>query len=256
MIKTQKSIVTLVSEFIDYCKKTGLSSHTQENYKRYLNKFILWLKKSKKENLKPYQLSPKDISNYKKFLAKYKNEKGQPLKKTTQNYYLIALRGLLSYFLARDILCIVPDKIKLLKPSEEESKNIIFLNLEQIRKILRVPDVNQEKGLRDRAILETIIFNGFKISKLVGLNRTDIGKLSQRSRVWVERYLKARQDNNKAMFIHYRSRKGTENRLTPRSIQRIVKKCGEKIGLPFSVTPEILRKSYIFLLKDIKVKPL
>ena len=253
MPKTTKSIIALIPEFIDYCRKKGFSSHTQENYKRYLNKFIFWLKENKKTNLKPHQLSLEDISHYKEFLARYKNEKGLHLKKVTQNYYLIALRALLSYFLSKDILCIAPNKIKLSKV-RDDSRKVILPNLKQIEKILLAPDISQKKGLRDRALLETIIFNGFKLSKVVSLNREDVDKLSERSRIWVEKYLKTRQDSNKAMFIHYRSRKGVENRLTPRSIQRIVKKYGKISGLGFPITCEILRRSYISLLKDIKGK--
>lgn len=256
MKKSSKSIISHIPAFLDYCQKTGLSDYTQRNYKQYLEKFIYWLKKENKKDLKPHELTVGDILTYKLFLSQFKDNKGKPLlKKITQNYYLIALRALLSYFTAKDSQCIASDKVSLPKDAKK-GKTVKFLSLEQIEKFLLAPNIGKESGLRDRAILETLIFSGLKISQLVSLNRDKVEILSKRSQPWVERYLKARKDKNKALFINYRSRKSADKRLTARSIERITNKYGRQIGLPFPITPEILRKSYALSLleKQNKIK--
>ena len=105
MKKSYKSILKHIPDFLDYCEvEKGLAEKTQENYSRYLQKFIFWLKKTKKEALFPHELTSDDIWAYRLFLSRFQDEKGRPLKKITQNYYLIALRALLSYFTAKDII--------------------------------------------------------------------------------------------------------------------------------------------------------
>ncbi|MCK4781469.1 phage integrase N-terminal SAM-like domain-containing protein [Candidatus Parcubacteria bacterium] len=245
MKKSHKSIIDHIPLFLKHLKKEDYSGHTEKNYKRYLNRFILWLKKIKKETLKPHELTADDIKNYKFYLSvsKSKNEKTRLLKLITQNYYLIALRAILSYFTAKDIVSLPADKIKLPK-NAQDGKTIKFLNLNQVEQLLMIPDTKIKIGLRDRVILELLIFNGFKLSKLVNLNRNAIKSLSKRNIDYVKQYLKSRKDKKNALLVRYSGRKDAESRLTPRSIERIINKYGEKIGLNFRLTPEILRKSY------------
>jgi len=181
MTKSNKPIVKYIPDFLDYCEvEKGLSDKTQENYKRYLDKFILWLKKTGKENIKPHELTSEDIWNYRLFLSRYKNNKGKTLKKSTQNYYLIALRALLSYFSARDIVCLPSDKISLPKDAKKE-KTVKFLKIEQIKKLLETPDIRRKKqGLRDRAILETFFSTGLRIAELIALNKEQFQNIEKK----------------------------------------------------------------------------
>ncbi len=59
----------------------------------------------------------------------------------------------------------------------------------------------------------------------------------------MKKYLKTRNDNEKALFINYRGRRKEENRLTPRSIERMIKKYSVKAGIPLFTTPHTLRHS-------------
>ncbi len=266
MKKSNISIIEHIPDFLDYCEvEQGLSDNTQKNYQRYLNKFVFWLKKNNKENIKPHQFKSEDVWKYRLFLSRNIDPKtGKSLKKITQNYYLIALRALLSYFSAKDIVSIPSDKIRLPKDSRRE-KTVKFLNLEQIEKLLLAPDTKNIIGLRDRAILETLFSTGLRIAELVALNREQftnirnkkdfelsiIGKggyprtvyLSERALSWLEKYLETRNDKEKALFIHYRARKDTDARLTARSIERVVKNYAILSGVPIFTTPHTLRHS-------------
>ncbi|RLC34877.1 MAG: hypothetical protein DRZ76_01690 [Candidatus Nealsonbacteria bacterium] len=265
MTKPNKPIIEYIPDFLDYCEvEKGLADKTQENYKRYLDKFTSWLKKAKKENIKPSDLTPEDIWSYRLYLSRSKNEKGQTLKRISQNYYLIALRALLSYFVQKDIECIPPGKITLPKDVRAE-KTVKFLTLEQIERLLLAPDTSSEQGLRDRAILETLFSTGLRIAELVALNKEQfaniknkkdfelsiIGKgsrprtvyLSERALSWLKRYLETRKDMAKALFVRYGTKSDVDNRLTARSIERIIKKYAVIAGVPIFTTPHTLRHS-------------
>ncbi len=266
MQKSDKPITKHIPDFLDYCEvEKGLSEKTQLNYSRYLQKFIYWLKMAKKEAILPHDLTPDDIWDYRLYLSRYKNQKGQILKKVTQTYYLIALRALLGYFTAKDIVSLPPDKIVLPKADKGE-KTVKFLNLEQIEKLLLAPKTGDVTGLRDRTILESLFSTGLRIAELVALNREQFANLkdkkdlelgiigkgghprtvyfSERALLWLKRYLETRRDKDKALFVHYRSREDADLRLTPRSIERIVKKYAILGGVPIFTTPHTLRHSY------------
>jgi len=266
MKKSQKPIIDHILDFLDYCEvERGLSQNTQKNYSRYLQKFVSWLRFKNKEDLSPHQLTADDIWQYRLFLSRFRNDKGKTLSKLTQNYYLIALRALLSYFSAKDIQSIPSDKITLPKDAKKE-KTIKFLSLEQIEKLLVSPNTNTKIGLRNRTILESFFSTGLRVAELVGLNREQfqnikdkkdleiaiIGKgdrprtiyFSERALSWIKKYLKTRKDKEKPLFINYRSRKDAPKRLTARSVERIVKKYSIKAGIPVFTTPHTIRHSY------------
>ncbi|XOB40621.1 MAG: tyrosine-type recombinase/integrase [Candidatus Nealsonbacteria bacterium] len=265
MKKSNTPIIKHIPDFLDYCEvEKGLSDKTQENYQRYLQKFVSWLKRAKKEDLKPHQLTTDDIWGYRLYLSRFKHYKGKPLKKITQNYYLIALRALLGYFTAKDIVSLPADKIKLPKDAKK-AKTVKFLNLEQVEKLLLAPGTKSPIGLRNKAILEALFSTGLRIAELVALNKEQfanienkkglelsvIGKgghprtvyFSERALSWLKKYLETRKDKEKALFINYRSKKGADARLTSRSIERIVKKYAILAGIPIFTTPHTLRHS-------------
>ncbi|MDA1337637.1 MAG: tyrosine-type recombinase/integrase [bacterium] len=265
MQKSKKPIGEHIKDFLDYCEvERGLSSRTQENYFHYLKKFTSWLSSHDRSNLLPHELSSQDIWDYRLYLSRHQ-DKGKSLAKLTQNYYLIALRALLSYFVVKDITSLPPDKVTLPKDAAKE-KTIKFLNLDQVKKLLNAPDATNPTGLRDKAIIEALFSTGLRVAELVALNRDQfdsvwnkqdfelgiIGKgshprtvyFSARALEWLKKYLKTRGDKETALFLNYRGPAQQENRLTPRSIERIIKKYSVKAGIPLFTTPHTLRHSY------------
>jgi len=255
MEKSSLSIIDHIPHFLDYCKKTGLASKTQKTYERLLNKFILWLKKENKTNLLPQGLTINDIEAYKLHIVHPAGKKNHSfLKETTQNYYLVALRALLRYFMLRDIVSIPADKISLIYTKRENITRI--LTRDQIKKLLLSPNTKTKTGLRDRIILETLISTGLRVTQLTNLNKDQVEKiLSKDLSMRAKEYLKTRTDKNKYLFINYKGPKSSKGeRLTPRSIENITRKYGKRIGLPFSLTPEILRWARVRTLLDTEIK--
>jgi integrase/recombinase XerD len=171
MKNPEKTITEAIPDFLDYCEvERGLSNKTQENYFHYLEKFKKWVSAKNKQNLLPHDLSAQDVWDYRLYLSRHQDKAGKSLSKLTQNYYLIALRSLLSYFVAKDIVSLPPEKVTLPKDADKE-KTIKFLNLEQIQKLLDVIDPENPAGLRDKTILETLFSTGLRIAELVALNK-------------------------------------------------------------------------------------
>lgn len=260
-----------LNNFLDWLEiEKGLRSKSQENYARFLKRFLDWLKINNLTEIKPHELTSEHIWQYKAFLARQpipcqKNQETRTLKKTTQNYYLIALRSLLNYFADRDILSLPAEKIKL--PKEKDGKIVSFLNLEQLEKLFLAPDISKIKGLRDRAILEVFFSTGMRIAELLNLNReqikikpetkeaeiTILGKggrprniyFSERAVHWLREYLNKRTDTEKSLFVNHHSKKVDAcSRLSHRSIQKNIKEYAIMAGLPLTTTPHVMRHSF------------
>lgn len=264
-----KPIIEYLTDFLDYLEiEKGLSNKTQENYSRFLNKFFKWLDNNNLKNLKPKDLSPDYIWKYRVFLSRHTDSRTKKnLKKSTQNYYLIALRSLLEFFVEKNITSLSPTKIKLAK--DKSDKEVKFLKLDQVEKLLLAPITENKIGLRDRAILETLFSTGLRVAELVALNRDQIkiknntkelevaisGKgekvrtiyFSERAMEWLKKYIEKRNDVDEALFINYKpgiEKTDVSRRLTPKSIEDIVKKYVKIAGLSVLATPHTLRHSY------------
>lgn len=268
--KSSTPIREYLLPFLDYCEiEKGLSANTQRNYEQYLKLFVRWLTDElTKPSLKPHELTAEHIWDYRLFLArKHKTPRGQYLTKKSQNYYLIALRALLSFLAERDIESLPSSKIKLAKQKSEET--ISFLEVRDIEAMLKIPDISTQKGLRDRTIMELFFSSGMRISELVALdqdqlsmlndNKKDrtyelsiVGKgnhirtifISPRAAEWVRAYLKLRHDVEKPLFTNLRKSTGATTRLTPRSIQKMIQRCAMLAGVSKKVTPHTLRHTY------------
>jgi site-specific recombinase XerD len=264
-----KPIIEYLTDFLDYLEiEKGLSGKTQENYSRFLQKFFNWLKDNKLDSLTPAQLTADQIWKYRVFLSRHIDpHKKAGLKKSTQNYYLIALRSLLEFFVKKNISTLPPSKIELAR--DKSDHEVKFLNLSQLERLLTAPDKANIQGLRDKAILESFFSTGLRISELSGLNRDQlkikdntreleiavVGKGSKVRTVYfsnravdaLRKYLDKRTDFDESLFINFKpgiEKTDLPRRLTNRAIQDIVKKYVKIAGLPVMATPHTLRHSF------------
>lgn len=277
MKRSNIPLIKHIPNFLDYCEvERGLSPVSTHNYHNFLKVFINWLQNHNLSDLKPHELTPDQIWDYRLYLS-HKKDGNNYIKKTTQSYYLIAIRILLNYFADKDIISIPAEKIKLPKLTDKD-KAIKFLNFEQVEKILNMPDVLKPDGLRDKTMLEVLFSTGMRISELTSLNITQFDKInllkgkfddlelsiagkggnirtvyfSNRSLKWIAKYIKTRNDLLTPLFINYsrNSDSRNEHRLTSRSIERLVRKYSVMAGLPINATPHTLRHSYATDLLD------
>jgi site-specific recombinase XerD len=252
------SLKELTREYLEYLEiEKNRARKTIENYGRYLNKFIEF---SKIEDIG--SVSEDTIRQYRIYLNRLQDEDGNPLKKITQNYYIIAIRNFLKYLAKRNIKSVAAERIEL---GKQEDRQVEFLENNELGRLLAAPVGGDLPSLRDRAMLSTLFSTGMRVSELCALNRDKIdlnrgelsirgkgGKirlvfLSDQAKDHLNEYLAKRPDVDEALFIRIPKNFGSADnlRLTTRSVQRIVKKHSIAAGIiGKKVSPHTLRHSY------------
>lgn len=250
----------MILDYIEHLEvEGGRAAKTAENYKLYLERFVEF-----SNDTQVNKITSEMIRKYRLWLNRYKNNNQDELATITQSYHLIALRGFLTYLSKRDISSLSPEKIELPKVSR---KQVTFLHFDEISRMLDGVSLEDEAGLRDRAIIELLFSSGLRVSELANLNRDHVntkrrefmvrGKgqkdrpvfISEATAGHVEDYLKTRLDNLPPLFLSYSrnnlsSNTGDYRRLTPRSIQRIITKYTKLAGITKHVSPHTMRHSF------------
>lgn len=263
-IGNESEIGKKANDFLEYLQvERGASPLTLRNYRHYLSRFILWMEKEGiHEGLK--DINPDVIRSFRVYLSNLPGENRAQMARRTQGYHVIALRSFLKWLLKNDYTVMAPDKIDLPKIEERQVK---FLSGDDVDRMLNSPSLDSIQGKRDKAILEVLFSTGLRVSELVKLDRDKIdmdrrefgiigkgGKarvvfLSQRATDWLIKYLNERKDHFKPLFIRHKGKiepttPDEKMRLTPRSVQRLIKKYSHKMKMPIEVTPHVMRHSF------------
>ncbi len=250
----------LKNQFLEYLEiERNRSRKTIENYDHYLARFVDFARVES-----PADISEDLIRKYRLYLNRLTDRDDQTLKKVTQNYHIIALRSFLKYLAKRDVVTVAAEKVEL---GRQEEREVSFLDKSELDALLAAPSENNLSTLRDRAILEMLFSTGLRVAELCALNRDDInlgrgdlgvrGKgrklrlvfLSNAAKEILKIYAERRSDADPALFIRVPLNEKFERypdlRLTPRSIQRIIRKYATLAGIVGKkVTPHTLRHSY------------
>jgi len=255
------SLKKYITNFLEYLEvDRGLSNATISNYGFYLNRFADFV--AERGVSSPEKVTKELVHRFRLELNRMTDHSGEPLKKNTQNYHLIALRGFLKYLVKHDVKSLEPEKIELAKV---EGRQVEFLEGVDLSRILEAPldETDELMSLRDKAMLELFFSTGLRVSELSKLTKDMVnitkdefsvrgkGKkvrivfLSDTAKVWLKKYLDKRQDMNPYLFINLdRANKNSDQALTSRSIERIVAKYARAAGIMKQVTPHTLRHSY------------
>lgn len=254
----------LINEYLEYLEiERGRSPKTIDNYRRYLARFCSFSK----------AVDPVDITD--EVVRKYRLALNRDnLNRHTQNYHLIALRGFLKYLAKRGIQALGAETIELAKTS---ARDIDLIDTDDLERLLAAPASAPSAGghlsrakedirfsLRDAALLEFLFSTGLRVSELCALDRDSVnlqknefsvrgkgGKIrvvfvSERAKSALRRYLLQRGDISPALFVSVpRGKIASEpTRLTPRTIQRILKHYALRAGISKKITPHTLRHMF------------
>jgi site-specific recombinase XerD len=255
------NLAPCITDFLEYLEiERNASQKTIQNYDHYLKRFLEFA-----GDIKVSDINLNLIRKYRLYLSRFSDQKTKkPLKRVTQNYFMIALRAFLRYLSKQGIDSLSAEQIEL---GETEASPIKVLDDDSLRKLLSAPDISSEAGLRDRALMETLFSTGLRVSELASLNKESInldrrefsvvGKgskervvfLSDEAIHWLDIYLKSRKDSFKPLFIRYQGKidvnpGGELMRLSSRSIERTLEKYVKETGLSIKATPHTLRHSF------------
>ncbi len=252
------NVESMKRQFLEHTEiERGRAVKTIENYDHYLTRFFGQM------NIKDTNdITEEKVREFRLWLNRQSGTGKESMKRRTQNYYLIALRAFLKYLRKRGMESLSPEKIELAKVPE---RHLDLISSAELTRLLESADGVDERGLRDKAMLELLFSTGLRVSELCSLDvdldltRDDFsirGKgdkvrvvfISETARTAVRAYLKARKDMEQALFVNVpfvgKTEKSTPARLTPRSVERMIKIYAAKAGITKKVTPHVMRHSF------------
>lgn len=261
--KPQSQIEEYAKRFLEHLEiEMSRSLRTIESYGRCLDQFI------RTTGIKrPGDITLDTVREYRISLNRRTTRSGDTLKRNTQSYHAIVLRSFLKFLARQDIKTLSAEKIEV---GHTPTRQVDFLDPDEVERIILATQGSALRNLRDRAILELLFSSGLRVSELTSLDRQHInlekeefsvrGKGSKLRIVFISpsakgaltRYLDRRTDTDAALFIslpqkgliNQRNSKRDTLRLTPRSVQRLVKHYATKAGIVKDVHPHTLRHSF------------
>lgn len=237
-----------IDKFLRYLQiEREASRHTILNYRLDLVRFAGFLKERNIESV--------DYLFIRQFLAELRRSS---ISKATIGRMLSALRSFFK-FLVREGL-VETNPVSGVTTPKKDKKLPQFMQEAEVSKLLDSPGSDM-RGLRDKAILETLYSTGMRVSELVGMD-TDkcdmisgvirvygkgkkerivpIGeKASEAIRDYINSSKSIRSPQSRAVFLNLKG-----GRLTDRSVRRVVEYYIKKISLNENISPHTLRHSF------------
>ena len=158
--------------------------------KEYLNEFIYHLKLNKKSSNNTIESYKRDVSKYLSYLDENNVKDSAAVSDELITRYISSLaiegkssstitrvgssiKGYYKFLNSLNASFSVP-KFKSSFQLNQDKKFPVILEISEIQKLLDQPDMNDIKGIRDRAMLETLYATGIKVSELISLNIDDV----------------------------------------------------------------------------------
>ncbi len=242
-----------IEQFLSFLThEKNASKHTIASYRTDLYQLAEYLGKRK--------ITLKNVDNVvlRGFLATLYEKQN---KKSTVARKLAAIRSFFQFCLRKKILDDNPAKV--VSTPKQEKHMPSFMSEDEMSMFLDLPQSKKPLDLRDKAILELLYATGIRVSELVGIDLEDVnfqeklirvkgkgkkerlvpfGKKAEESmRVYLQsRYIiHDGEIDQEALFLNYKGQ-----RITSRSIERIVDKYIQRSALHRKISPHSLRHSF------------
>jgi integrase/recombinase XerD len=156
-----------MTAFLHFCRaEKGLSANTLEAYGRDLSGFNQFLGNHHNTLNSQDLADPETIARYLDHL------RGSGLGSRSIARHLTTLRNFHAFLLREGKIS--SDPTEHMRAPKQWLTIPKYLNLEQIEKIIQMPDTLRPLGLRDRAMLELLYGSGLRVSELCRLNLSDV----------------------------------------------------------------------------------
>ncbi len=246
---------SFVKEYLGLLKlEKNLSDNTLNAYSNDLYAFMRYMEETGIND--PSEILPVHIRNFFKLLS----DMGLSVRSAAR--YYSSIKGFFLYLLKNEYIKRNP--VDRVEPPKLEKNLPDALSVADVNKILDVPDVSTELGLRDKAVLEVLYACGIRVSELINLKTSDLffaddlirvfGKGSKERLVpigssaveWTTKYLKESrpllEKKLKSMNFVFLNARGS--RISRMGIWKIVHFCSQASGIEKEVHPHTFRHSF------------
>ena len=162
--------------FLEWLLSMNYSPDTIKGRKTEFKRFFAWA--DERAITQPNQVTLAVLERYQKYLFHYHDpETNQGHSVETQRHAAVMLRGFFSWLRKRGHLKSNP-AADLELPRRSKRLPMSPPTVDEVEKILALPDVNTALGLRDRAIMEVLYSTGIRRAELAALVTEDINPSS------------------------------------------------------------------------------
>lgn len=232
----------------------GASENTILSYQRDLKQFISFLKKVGIKEIQ--KVNRTNIVAYLLELQK----KGRAPSTVSRN--IVSIRSFFQFLLKMHI--VYEDPTENIESPKQEKKLPEVLTIEEVDLLLRQPNENDLKGIRDKAMLELLYATGIRVSELISLQKSDVNLTleyikctdhedskeriiplgasalrSLRNYMDKARFAMIKDSNEKYLFVNC---SGTP--MTRQGFWKLIKVYAKKAKINKTITPHMLRHSF------------
>jgi tyrosine recombinase XerC len=246
-----------VAAFVDFLAlNRNASAHTVAAYRRDILQYLDSVGRLRGLTVDKLQPSDLDLTSVRAFLGEL-HKQGQARASAARK--LSALRAFGRY-LRRERL-VETEPAALAAAPKREQRMPAHLSVDEMTRLLEMPDCSTALGRRDRAILELFYASGLRLSELVGLDLEDLNLSARMVRVmgkgrkerlvpfntaardaiaaWLKDRAALLRGSGDPLFLNARG-----SRLTGRSVQRLVARYVSGCSTRFGISPHALRHSF------------
>ena len=256
-----------LKDFLQHLRRRDLSPHTLAAYEHDVATFLQHTAHIRQKSVELLDASEVDAFAIRAFLGELHRQR---ISASSSARKLSAIRTFVKFLRREDLL---EDDPSTLVASPKVPETIpAHLSVSEMNRLLEMPDSSNPLGRRDRAILELFYASGLRLRELVGLDLEDVNLSSRMVRVLgkgrkerlvpfntstaeaVRAYLKdraafsgtvvasgrkGRRAAQAPLFLNYRG-----ERLSARSVDRLVRRYVAECGAKFGISPHALRHSF------------
>lgn len=244
---------TYVDEYTSFMTNVRHKSmNTVESYKRDVTQYITYLNES---GIKDATLATKTtVLSYLLSLQK----KGKAT--STVSRTLASLRSFYLFMMQNGRVTSNPTSN--LEAPHVEKKTPQILAGDEVERLLEQPDTSDNKGIRDKAMLELLYATGIRVSELINLDITDINipmsfircrggrkeriiPMGNKAKEAMDNYINNARDymlkdeNETALFVNCNGM-----RLSRQGFWKLIKHYRSEAGIQTEITPHTLRHSF------------
>ena len=165
------SLYRQMMEFLMWLEERNTSRHTLKHWELYLRYFVSWC--DERGLTRPAEITRPILERYQRHLFLKRKKNGAPLSATTQASRVTPIRKWFRW-LTRNNRILYNPAADLDLPKVEERLPEHVLTIEEVERVLNLPDTTTPLGVRDRAMLETLYSTGIRRMEIIGLQQRDV----------------------------------------------------------------------------------